>query len=65
MSDNAIEVEWGAFSRWSFGSNFTWGSIETITIGRALFLLRRKRVLFEILPKQRFLRDFLRIATFG
>ena len=27
-----ISIKWGASSRWSFGPNSTWGSIETTTI---------------------------------
>ena len=29
-----IQVPWGASSQWSFCPNFTWGSIETTTIGK-------------------------------
>ena len=33
-------VKWFAYSRWSFGSNSTWGSIETTTIGKTHPTLR-------------------------
>ena len=33
-------VKWVACSRWSFGPNSTWGSIETMTIGKMHLTLR-------------------------
>ena len=30
----SFKLKWGASSRWSFGSNSAWSSIETTTIGK-------------------------------
>ena len=32
---NILVVKWDASSRWSFGPNFAWGSIETTAIGKS------------------------------
>ena len=37
LKDNrnrVLKFKWGASSRWSFGPNSAWGSLETKTIGK-------------------------------
>ena len=34
LISEAFQIKWGASSRWSFGPNSVWGSVETMTIGK-------------------------------